>query len=131
MLLGYIRESHIQFSQKLNVWARIYFEDSRTGEVKLRLVEVHINGRITENLELHENIVSFQQDRTPPHFFLWKQLISMFYTAQLNNLENLKQQISLECQNLTPNKHMLIIFFHQNESCDLFADEKSGSEDLS
>ena len=83
------REGHTQYPQKVNVWAGIlgntiigplFIEENLTGVLYLNLLEEEIDPLITISVEnqidaagnriLQEDLVHFQQDGAPPHFFL-------------------------------------------------------------
>ena len=80
------REGNTQFSQKINVWAGIFWDDiigpifmeeNLTGELYLNISENVIDPLITMSLEnqvnegnlvLDEQNLHFQQDGAPPHY---------------------------------------------------------------
>lgn len=82
------REGHTQNPQKVNVWAGIlgntiigplFIEGNLTGDLYLNMLEETIDNLITHELEtqidaegnlvLQEDLLSFQQDGAPPHYF--------------------------------------------------------------
>lgn len=74
--LHYVRELPSQYPEKINLWTGIFgkhivdpFFPKLTGEGYLHLLEEHVIHRITNILdnddELHENIMTFQQDLHP------------------------------------------------------------------
>lgn len=83
------REGHTQYPQKVNVWAGIlgnaiigplFIEGNLTGNLYLNMLEEAIDPLITHELEtqvdaegnsiLQEDLLTFQQDGAPPHYFL-------------------------------------------------------------
>jgi len=82
-------EGHTQEPQKVNVWAGIlgnaiigplFIEENLTGNLYLNMLEDTIDPLITHELEtqidgdgnllLQEDLLHFQQDGAPPHYFL-------------------------------------------------------------
>lgn len=85
----HFREGHTQYPEKVNVWAGIlgnaiigplFIQENLTGELYLNLLEEVIDPLITASLEnqldaggnriLQEDLIHFQQDGAPPHYFL-------------------------------------------------------------
>ncbi|MVN24218.1 hypothetical protein GO639_03455, partial [Staphylococcus aureus] len=75
------RETHIQYPEKINVWAGIlgnhivgplFIDQNLTGELYLNMLETTVDPLITEIVEANPNEfdmdIVFQQDGAPPHY---------------------------------------------------------------
>ncbi|XP_030754949.1 uncharacterized protein LOC115881550 [Sitophilus oryzae] len=149
----WMRESHTQYPQKINVWAGIvenriigpyFFDDTLTGIRYLQFLQTYLIPTLRglfpnrNNPEMsHENLW-YQQDGAPPHyavyvrrfldqvfpgkwigrrgsiewpprspdltpldFFLWGHLKNVVFKTKPDNLEELKNRIRRECDNIS------------------------------